>query len=202
MLQKLEWLAKESRPEIAGAASILAARLHVATVGDALILNKAVANIRSSAKRTLTIWRHNLLDMCFLCASDVASVGTDPETCHELTDGLIDYCAQGAWMVLTTNGLPQEGEQFKASPISWRSTRIGRSAASPLAGEAVILSQSIAEVEWLQLLYRDVVYGDLHVDSWQANTTPFTIVLGSASGLCPGGPNLRWWMKNRNVMRS
>jgi hypothetical protein len=35
LLYKLNWVAKESRPEAAGTVSILAARLHVATIGDA-----------------------------------------------------------------------------------------------------------------------------------------------------------------------
>ena len=116
MLYKLNWVAKESRPEAARTASILAARLHVATIGDALIMNKAIADIRSSAKRTLTIWRHSLLDMCFRSASDAAGVGANPDTCTELTDGLIDDYVQGAWMVLTTDGLLEEVKASRLPP--------------------------------------------------------------------------------------
>ena len=116
VLYKLNWVAKGSRPEAVGTASILAARPHVATIGDALIMNNAITDIRTRAKGTLTIWRHSLLNMCFLSASDAADVGANPDTCTELTDGLIDDYVQGAWVVLTTDGPPRGSERFKISP--------------------------------------------------------------------------------------
>ena len=77
LLYKMNWVAKESRPEATSTVSILATRLHVATVGDAIIL-KAVTEARSGSKRTLTICKHDLFNMSFISSSDAAGAGAKP----------------------------------------------------------------------------------------------------------------------------
>ena len=56
LIYKFNWLGKESRPEAAGVASILASRLNVSTVTDIKLANKLVNTLRESAKRAITLW--------------------------------------------------------------------------------------------------------------------------------------------------
>ena len=49
---RLNWVAKETRPEISGTASILASRLNEATIEDVLTHNKAVQLMRDTAVST------------------------------------------------------------------------------------------------------------------------------------------------------
>ena len=48
-IYRLNWIAKETRPEISGAASILASRLNEATIEDVLTHHKAVQLMRDTA---------------------------------------------------------------------------------------------------------------------------------------------------------
>ena len=57
---RLNLVAKETRPEISGSASILASRLNEATIEDVLTHNKAVQLMRDTAAQYLTIWKHDL----------------------------------------------------------------------------------------------------------------------------------------------
>ena len=59
LVYKISWVAKESRPEASGSASILAQRLKAPTVSNVLIANRVVKFPRSSASQCLTIWRHD-----------------------------------------------------------------------------------------------------------------------------------------------
>ena len=188
MLHGPNWVAEESRSEAASTAYILVTALHVATDGHAIALSKAVADIWSSAKRTLTIWRYRPLDVLLLSARGAIGVGATPEMRTEFTDALIHHYMQGAWMTLTTNGLTRRGERFKDFPISLRSARIMWEIASTLAGRAVILYQSIAEVEWIRLFYRDVTCGDLQIEDWRTNRVPFIMVRGDVSEPYPEQP--------------
>ena len=76
-----------------------------------------------------------------------------------------------------------KGEAARVSLISWRSTRVKRVVASTLAGETLALSASIAELEWLQILFRDVVYADVNHSRWQESCGPFAALVRDSSAL-------------------
>ena len=46
-----------------------------------------------------------------------------------------------------------------------------------MAGETLSLSQCLAEVEWLQIFYRDLVYHDVGAGKWQESLSPFVAML-------------------------
>ena len=50
-IYKINWLAKESRPEMAGLASIMASRLNVATIEDVFTVNKCINHLHNTADR-------------------------------------------------------------------------------------------------------------------------------------------------------
>jgi len=60
------------------------------------------------------------------------------------------------------------GELAKISQIRWRSNKIRRRVASTLAGEAVTFNDSLAEMEYVQVMLRDIVHNDVHFRNWIA----------------------------------
>ena len=48
---------------------------------------------------------------------------------------------------------------------------------STLAGEALAFNQALSELEWLQMLIRDVLWGDVELSDWTQSLTPFVAVL-------------------------
>ena len=78
LVYKISWVAKESRPEASGSASILAQHLKAPTVSDVLIANRVVKFLRSSASQCLTIWRHDPKNLRVISVSDAGGIGGPP----------------------------------------------------------------------------------------------------------------------------
>ena len=78
LVDKISWIAKESRPMGSGTASILAQRLKALTVSDVLIANRVVKCLRSSAPQCLTLWRHDQRDLHVISVGDAGGIGGPP----------------------------------------------------------------------------------------------------------------------------
>ena len=46
-----------------------------------------------------------------------------------------------------------------------------------MASETMSLSQWLGELEWLQVFYRDLTFGDVKTSNWRASVSPFMVVL-------------------------
>lgn len=125
LVYKINWLARETRPEVRGTASILASRLPHATVGDIVIANKAVNHLRGTATRPLVLWKFRPEEMSFIVVSDAGGVSMNGATTTD-SIGLPSDATQGAFMVLAAESLPTDGRPLRASPITWRSSRKGK----------------------------------------------------------------------------
>ena len=64
--------------------------------------------------------------------------------------------------------------------IAWRSSRLRRVVASTLAGETLALTQGVAELEWVQALFRDIVFSDVVAPDWDLRVQKYAG--GAASG--------------------
>eukprot|EP00959_Pyramimonas_sp_CCMP1952_P087990 1841052-Pyramimonas_sp.AAC.1 len=82
-------------------------------------------------------------------------------------------------MVLATDKSVIDNRVVRASILGWRSSKLRRKVTSTLAGETQALSQAVAEVEFLQVLYRDIVFRDVNVSDLCRGAGPFTTVLRS-----------------------
>eukprot|EP00959_Pyramimonas_sp_CCMP1952_P295258 6175316-Pyramimonas_sp.AAC.1 len=80
-------------------------------------------------------------------------------------------------MVLACDQAILDNKAVKASILGWRSSKLRRKVPSTLAGETQALSAAVAEVEYLQILYRDVIFNDVHVRDHHRGSGPFTTVL-------------------------
>ena len=122
-------------------------------------MNKMVNHLRSTAQRCLTIWKFDINALSFIVGSDAGGVGSLPDEVDD--DHLPSDGTQGAWMVLVAERIPKGTEKVRVSPLSWRSLKLKRRVPSTLAGEALAMSQGVSQVEWLQILMRDAIYGDI-----------------------------------------
>lgn len=80
-------------------------------------------------------------------------------------------------MVVTSNLLPSHDKKIPVSVLSWRSSKLKRRVTSTMASATMALSQCLGELEWHQILYRDLVRGDVRTSNWRASVIPFMVVL-------------------------
>eukprot|EP00959_Pyramimonas_sp_CCMP1952_P461440 9481582-Pyramimonas_sp.AAC.1 len=62
---------------------------------------------------------------------------------------------------MAADGSIRENRRAMAGVLSWRSQRIKRAVASAVAAETLALSAATAEAQWVQVLWRDSVFGDV-----------------------------------------
>ncbi|CAE7545245.1 unnamed protein product [Symbiodinium sp. CCMP2592] len=174
-IYKVNWVAKETRPEVCGTASLMASKLKDATVDDVLVLNKNINFLRTTASRPLTIWKHDPNEMAFLAVSDAGGTGSKYDTLDE--DGLPSDNTQGAWMVLTAGSLPIGNQRVRASPLSWRSSKLRRKVFSTFGGATQAMLQALNEVDWLQIMIRDAVQHDVSLKQWRNSLSPHMLIM-------------------------
>ncbi|CAK9022106.1 unnamed protein product [Durusdinium trenchii] len=176
MLYKVAWLAHQTRPEAAGIVSILSSRLHRATVHDVVCLNKVITHMRQTAQQPLVLHRFDMSKMILIAASDAGGVA-GKQVSREVPGEELEDTIQGAFLIFASDNMPSASRKVKVSLLSWRSSKLRRRVASTLAGEALAFNQAISELEWLQVLIRDIVWGDVELTDWTQSLTPFVAVL-------------------------
>ncbi len=170
LLYRVNWVAHQTRPEVAGVVSLLSSRLKQATIHDLCCLNKAVQHLRSTAQQSLTLHKFRNDKMVFIAASDAGGVDSVP---IRPDDSQVTDTVQGAWVIMGAERMPSASRKTKVSILSWRSAKLKRRVSSTLAGEALAFSQSLGEMEWLQIMFRDVCFGDVCRKDWQSSLLPF-----------------------------
>eukprot|EP00435_Cladocopium_sp_Y103_P027150 s2554_g6.t1 len=174
-LYRVSWVAHQTRPEASGTVSILSSRLHKATVGDAVLLNKMVGHLRSTASQGIRLRAFDSKRMTFVGISDAG--GVDGDSRGRDDTGLPEDPVQGAWMVLGSDLLPSNDRKIPISVLSWRSSKLKRRVTSTMASETMALSQCLGEIEWLQIFYRDLLFGDVITNDWRKSLSPFLVYL-------------------------
>lgn len=172
LIYQLNWVGKETRPEVAGAASLLAARAGAPTVGDILGANAAAQLLISFAAQRMIVWKFDYRKMQLIAVSDCSGAGAG--------DGVR---AQGAWHILAAEGDLQTGVSAKVTPLAWRSTRLRRVVSSTLAREIQVLAQAVFELEWLQLQLRDAADSNVVCRGWQNGMQPYAIAIPDTAEL-------------------
>ena len=176
LIYRINWVGKETRPEVSGTASLMASKLKQAKIKDILTVNKVVNYLRSTATRPLTIWSFDPHNMCFIVCSDAGGINTNG---YELldSDNLPTDATQGGWIVLAAEKLPVGKSSIRASPISWRSSKLKRKVFSTFGGETQAMLQGVNEVDWLQIMCRDALFHDVQLKSWRNSLSPHMILM-------------------------
>ena len=177
-LYKVNWVAHQTRPEASGVVSILASRLKHPTVHDVSCLNKLISHLRSTASQPLVLHRFDTSRMTLIAASDAGGVDGKPPS-----GNISEDTVQGAWVVLAADRVPSACQKTKVSILSWRSAKLKRRVTSTLASEALSFSQALGELEWIQILIRDILHGDVNTVDWTRSLMPFVGVLKEDSEL-------------------
>ena len=176
LLYRVNWVAHQTRPEAAGVVSILASRLKAATIHDFCCLNRLIVHLRNTAKQPLTLHKFKSKDMVLISASDAGGVdGVSPG--EEIKDEPLSDTIQGAWLIMASDRMPSASSRTKVSILSWRSSKLKRRVSSTLASEALAFTQALGELEWMQIMLRDIIYGDVSRSNWKDSITPFVSVL-------------------------
>lgn len=173
---RINWVGRETRPEACGIASIMASRLPTATISDLFTVNKFVNFLRSTANRPLIMWKFDPHDMCFIVCSDAGGINVKGNDQMD-EDGLPCDATQGAWMVLTAEKLPEHGQMVKATPITWRSSKLRRKVLSTFGGETQAMLQGVSEVDWLQIMAMAATQHDIQLAQWRNSLSPHMIVM-------------------------
>ncbi len=69
--------------------------------------------------------------------------------------------APAGLVVLAADSGIRSSQRAKTSLLSWRSQRLKRVVASTVTAETLSSSGAIAEAQWLQVLWRDLMFGDV-----------------------------------------
>eukprot|EP00959_Pyramimonas_sp_CCMP1952_P351961 7374103-Pyramimonas_sp.AAC.1 len=77
---------------------------------------------------------------------------------------------------MTADASIRSNQRARVSVLAWRSQRLKRVISSTVAAETLALSGAIAEAQWLQLLWRDAVFGDVSCPNWNLGASPFSVV--------------------------
>ena len=110
--------------------------------------------LRSTTARPVTLWRMDPMPLTPCVDVRRGWSGLDDDGGTGRLAGMVGRDGDG---VLTSR------RTAKVSRISKRSAKLKRKVSSKLAGETVALSQAVAEVEWLQVMMRDIMVGDVAV---------------------------------------
>ena len=176
LIYRINWVGKETRPEVSGTASLMASKLKQAKVKDVMTVNKVVNFLRSTASRPLVVWSFDPHDMCFIVCSDAGGINTNGYDLVD-SDDLPTDATQGGWLVLTAEKLPVGKTSLRASPISWRSSKLKRKVFSTFGGETQAMLQGVNEVDWLQIMCRDAMFHDVQLKSWRNSLSPHMILM-------------------------
>ena len=106
MCAQIQWVARESRPEVAGSASMLNSALPEPTVEHALLGIKVCKFLRGTASQVVTIWPLDLHSLNFVTVSDAGGPGTaNNEGC------------QGAWLVMAADATVRQNKKTGIGPV-------------------------------------------------------------------------------------
>ena len=145
----LSWIARQCRPDEAGTASTLQGSVSRAVAKDLSDANRAVNRSKQTEDVGLLIHAIPLVNLRTVSISDAALHSDRP-----------DGSTQGGFMVgFTTSALHQQGSA-SMSPISWSSHKVKRSVSASLAGEVFMMSEGLAECEWISGVLESAVYQD------------------------------------------
>ena len=145
----LSWAARQCRPDEAGTASTLQGSVSRAVVKDLSDANRTVKRLKQTQDVILVIHAIPLVKLRTMSISDAALDLDRP-----------DGSTQGGFMVgFTTSALHQQGSAVM-SPMSWSSHKMKRSVSASSAGEVFMMSEGLAECEWISGVLVSAVYQD------------------------------------------
>jgi hypothetical protein len=147
MTQKGNWLATQSRPDLACQVSVAQQAMPAPTLGHIRLANALVRRAQQFSEVAITFHSIPVDELRFVLHTDYSSKDRDGTG-----------CTQGGYLIgATTSGLSR-GEEVPYGALVWRSYKLRRACASTLAGEAQVLSAGLGHLEWYSCFFCAAVF--------------------------------------------
>jgi len=147
----LNWLATQSRPDLATQVSFSQQSFPSPTVLDALAANHAVRRARQHADQNLRFSSIPVDKLSIMCHSDAAFAYAKAGA------------TQAGYMISFTHADMDVGAECSWSPIYWKSARLPRVVSSTLSAEAQSMAVATSMCEWVSLLLSEALDGPRYV---------------------------------------
>eukprot|EP00435_Cladocopium_sp_Y103_P064571 s214_g26.t1 len=146
----LNWLASQSRPDLAVQTSLSQQAFPKPTMQDFRRANQTVRRAKQERELGITFKPIPLNQLTVVCHSDAAWANVGSHT-------------QAGYVIGFTEKCLQDGQVATWCPATWRSYKLSRAVSSTLAAESQALSIASSTVEWLLLLLAETIDGPLEI---------------------------------------
>ena len=143
----LNWLANQSRPDLATQVSFSQQAFPTPTVGDAIAANHAVRRAKQHADQSIRFCAIPPENLGLMCHSDAAFANAKAGA------------TQAGYMVSFVHEHVNQGMDCQWSPAFWKSSRLPRVVSSTLSAEAQSMSTASSMLEWASLLMSEALDG-------------------------------------------
>lgn len=143
----LNWLANQSRPDVATQVSFAQQSFPRPTIGDAIAANHAVRRAKQHADQVITFSAIPIESLSLMCHSDAAFGNAKAGA------------TQAGYIISFVDKGVNEGHDSKWSPCFWKSFRLPRVVSSTMSAEAQSMSVASSMLEWTSLLLSEALDG-------------------------------------------
>ncbi|CAE6919208.1 unnamed protein product [Symbiodinium sp. KB8] len=157
LLGSLAWLAKEGRPDVAGATSMLASRVGSLKVRDLIELNRAVEETKKLRDLTLCSYPIKPQDLGWGAITDASWAN------HS------DGSSQGALAIIAFDRAILDGRRAPCSLIWWKSAKLKRKVGSTLAAETQSLLKGLGELMWAKAIHGELMDPGFSLEKFRAS---------------------------------
>lgn len=165
LIASLNWIAREGRPDVSSAASILASSFPEPTVESLLSANDVVKRLKTFPVK-LRIHAISEKDLRFLLIADSAFDASGKEK------------SQHGWLLAFANGQLNRGEEAPVSLMQWQSKRLRRKASSSLLREANSMSAATGALERLDAFLESIQFSNYSPRVRQAKEDEYLAAAG------------------------
>ena len=151
---ELNWIQAVSRPDLAGAVSLLQT-----SFGEPKVLHLLEANrLLKEAKANPVQLRLQAIKpdrLMFVCSADAA------------WGNCVDLASHMGYLILAADRASDEDQNAAISPIGWKAHKQRRKAASTLSAEAIATSEGIGALDWFRVLWEWLAAPDFCLRQWE-----------------------------------
>ena len=151
---ELNWLQAISRPDLAGAVTLLQTSFGEPKVAHLMEANRLIREAKNNPVQ-LRIRPLEIQNLMFICSADAAWAN-----CPDLSSNM------GYFIFAADNKIDKE-QMAEISPIAWKSHKQRRRAASTLAAEALATGEGVGALDWFRVFWEWLVVPDFRLAEWE-----------------------------------
>lgn len=168
----LNWLANQSRPDLATQVSFSQQTFPRPTVSDAISINHAVRRAKQHADQSIRFCSIAPNKLGLMCHSDAAFANAKAGA------------TQAGFIISFVDSGVNDGKDCPWSPAYWKSSRLPRVVSSTLSAEAQSMSVASSMLEWSHLMLSEALDGNRLAQSlWQGLGNRMTMLVTDCKSL-------------------